>query len=79
MKKTNNYNHLIDTHKDYIKEDTEEKLPFEDRYENTITEAELEDIHPDLDKNFPSPKMNSGLMNVHHTYPEKFIDEPEDF
>ena len=42
-------------------------------------EEELDNIHPDVDNNFPSPTMNSGLMTVHNIYPENFIDEQEYF
>ena len=30
----------------------------------------MENIHPDLDQNFPLPTMNSGIMNVYHNDPE---------
>ena len=39
----------------------------------------IENIHPDLDHNFPSPKINSCLINVHHNDPGNLIDYPEDF
>ena len=52
---------------------------FEDVNENTIYEEELENIYTDLDHNFPSPTMNSGLMTVHHNDPDNFIDDPEYF
>ena len=44
-----------------------------------ITEEELENIHPDLDHNFPSTTADSGLMTVFHNDLEKFIDDPGDF
>ena len=44
-----------------------------------ITEEELEHIHPDLDKNFPSPIMNSDIMTIHQNEPENIIDDPEGF
>ena len=44
-----------------------------------ITEEELEHIHPDLNHNFLSPTMNSGLMIVYHNYPERFVADPDDF
>ena len=47
--------------------------------EKKITEEELENIHPDLNHNFPSTKINSGLMTAHHNDTEIFIDDLEDF
>ena len=41
----------------------------------TISEEELEYIHPDHNHNFPYPKMNSGLMTVNHNDPESYIDD----
>ena len=39
-----------------------------------MSEEELGDIHPYLEHSFPSPIINSGIMNVHHNYPNNFID-----
>ena len=44
-----------------------------------ISDKELEHIHPGLDKKFPSPTMNSGIMKIHHNDPEHVIDDPEDY
>ena len=43
---------------------------------NTITEQDLENIHPDLNLKFSSSTINSGLMTVHHNDTGKFIDDP---
>ena len=50
-----------------------------DKNDNFITEEELEHIHPDINQNFPYPKMNSGLITVHNNGPEIFIDDTEYF
>ena len=52
---------------------------YEDVNKNTLTEEELENIHPDLDNNFPPQTMNSGLITVNPNDPYTFIDDPEDF
>ena len=47
--------------------------------DTTITKEELEElenIHADLDHNFPSPTMKLGLMTVNRNEPEKFIEDP---
>ena len=44
-----------------------------------IAEEELKHIHPDLDKNFTYPTMNSCIMKINKNYPENIIDDPEDF
>ena len=51
----------------------------DDKNDGLIPDKELEHIHPDLDNNFSSPTMNSGIMTTHHNYPEHIIDDPEDF
>ena len=55
----------------------------EELYEYTkddlIAEEELENIHPDLDHNFPYPTMNSVIISIHHNDPENILDDPEDF
>ena len=50
---------------------------YDDTNDDLITEEELEHIHPDLDHNFPSPKMNSVIMTIHQNDPENIIDGPE--
>ena len=52
---------------------------YDKKNDDFITEEELEHIHPDLDNNFPSPKMNSGIMTIHQNNPENIIDDSEDF
>ena len=52
---------------------------YDETNDDLITEEELENIPLDLDKNFPSPTMNSGIMAVHQNGPENIIDDPEDF
>ena len=39
----------------------------------------MEKIEPDLGHNVPSPKMNSGIMDVHQNDPDKLIDNPDVF
>ena len=34
-----------------------------------ITEEEIKHVHPNLDKIFPSPAMNSGIMKIHQNDP----------
>ena len=52
-------NHLIDTHKQDMKNNEVEQDEFyEDTNYDLINEKELYHIHPDLDHNFPSPTMN---------------------
>ena len=72
MNNTHDYTHILDTHVEQKIEDSEENLWNEETNENTINEEELDNIHPDVDNNFPSPTMNSGLMTVHNIYPEKY-------
>ena len=52
---------------------------YDETNDDLITEEELEHIHPDLDHNFPSPTMNSGIISIQYNYPGKIIDDPEDF
>ena len=52
---------------------------YEDINDDLITEEELKNIHPDLNHNFPSPTMNSGIMSIHHNDPENIIDDTDDF
>ena len=52
---------------------------YDETNDDLITEEELEHIHPDLDHNFPSPTMNSGIMTINQNDPEKIIDGPKDF
>ena len=52
---------------------------YEDKYDYLITEEQLKHIHPDLNHNFPSPTMNSGIMSTFHNDPETIIDDAEDF
>ena len=70
---------LIDAHEEHNIEDAEEELLFEDTNKITITEEELEKIHPYLDHNFQSPTMNTGTITVHYNDPEKFIDNTKYF
>ena len=70
---------LIDAHEEHNIEDAEEELLFEDTNKITITEEELEKIHPYLDHNFKSPTMNTGTITVHYNDPEKFIDNTKYF
>ena len=56
-----------------------EQLLYEEKNDDLITEEELKKIHPDLNHNFTSPKMNSGVMSINHNYPENIIDDTEDF
>ena len=58
MDNTHDYTHLIDIHVEYNREDDKEEELFEDTNKNIITEEELENIHPNLHHNFPSPTMN---------------------
>ena len=59
MEHTHEDTHLIDTQEQDMENNEFEQ---DGLYENTnydlITEEELRHIHPDLDNNFPSPKMN---------------------
>ena len=75
MGNTHDYTHLLYKNLDHNRGEEFS----EDTNENTITEKELEKIHPDLDHNFPSPTMNSVLMNICNNYPENVIDDPEYF
>ena len=59
--------------------DVEQYELYEYTYDDFITEEELKDIHPELDHNFPSPTMNSGVVSIHQNDPENIIDDPEDF
>ena len=52
---------------------------YDDTNDELITDEELEHIHPDLNKHFPSPTMNSGIMTIHQNNPENIIYNPEDF
>ena len=64
----NNENNKIDPDELHYKTDYD-LIPYE----------ELDHIHPDHDKTFPSPTMKSGIMAIHHNDPEHIIDDPEDF
>ena len=44
-----------------------------------ITEEEFEQIKLDIDHNFSSPTMKSGLMDVYHNDTDNFIDDLDDF
>ena len=79
MYNENNSNRLVDAYEEHIREYSEEEGIIDDVNYNTIYEEELENIHPDLDYNFPSPTMNKVLMNIHHNDPDNFIDKPEYF
>ena len=79
MDNKNDENDHINAHEESIREDDEKEQLFEDINENKITEAELENIHLNINQNLPLLTMNSTLMNVHHNYPENFIDDPEEF
>ena len=59
--------------------DVEQDKLYEEIDDDLIIEEELEIIHPDLDHNFPYPKMNLFIMSIHHNDTEKIIDYPEDF
>ena len=80
MEHNHENNHLIDTQEQDMGNNGFKQDSFYDKtnYE-FITEGELENIHPDLDHNFPSPKMNSGIMKVNQNDPENIIDGPNYF
>ena len=46
---------------------------------NTITEAELENIHSDIDHKFSSATISWGIITLHHNYSENFIDNTKEF
>ena len=72
--------HLIDTQEQNMENNEVEKDElYDEKNDYLIPEKELEHIHPDLDNNFPSPTMNSGIMKIHQNDPEHIIDDPEDF
>ena len=64
--------------KDMENAEVEQEKLYEDTNYDLITEEELEYIYPDLNHNFPSPTMNSGIMSIHHNDPENIINYPED-
>ena len=66
MDNKNDENHHINAHEESIREDDEKEQLFEDINENKITEAELENIHLNINQNLPLPTMNSTLMTIHH-------------
>ena len=66
MDNKNDENDHINAHEESIREDDEKEQLFEDINENKITEAELENIHLNINQNLPLLTMNSTLMNVHH-------------
>ena len=72
--------HLIDTQEQGMENnDIEQEKLYEDRNDDLINEEELDHIHPDIYHNFPSSKMNSGIMLIFHNDPENIIYDPEDF
>ena len=42
---------------------------YQDKNGEFINEAELNNIHLDLNHNFPYPKMNSDIISIHHNDP----------
>ena len=58
--------------------EAELKKLYDETNDELILERELEHIKPNLDNNFPSPTMNSGIMTIHQNDPENIIDDPED-
>ena len=79
MNNNNGDNHRFDAREEKIREDAEEEEIFVGVNKKTISKEQLEKNHPDLDHNFQSPTINSGIMTVHHDYPDTFIGYPEDF
>ena len=53
---------LIHKKKDIENNDIEKEDFYEETNYDLITEEELENIHPDLNHNFPSPTMNSDII-----------------
>ena len=76
MENINADTHLVDTHKEHTREYHEEKEIFDDVNESTISEEKSENIHPYIENNLPSTKMNLGLMTLQHNHPDNFIDNP---
>ena len=62
-----------------VNNEVEKDELYYETHDEFITEEELEHIHPDIDNNLPSSKMNSGIMTIHHNDPENIIDDPEGF
>ena len=80
MENTHGDTNIIDTQEQYIEYlEAEQKEFSEDKNDNFITEEELEHIYPDINHNFPSSTMNSGIMIVYHNDPEHLIDDPKYF
>ena len=61
------------------KNEAEQDEFYEETNDDLITEEELKHIHPDIDHNFPSPTINSGIMLIHQNDPGNIIYDPEDF
>ena len=80
MEHNHENNHLIDTQEQDMGNNgfKQDSLYDKTNYELT-TEGELENIHLDLDHNFLSPKMSSGIMTINPNYPENIIDGPKYF
>ena len=65
MENTHENTHLIDTQeKDMKNTEVEIEELYEDTNDYFTTEEELGHIHPDLNHNFPYPKINSGIMSI---------------
>ena len=63
MENTHEITNLIDTkEQDMKKNEIKQDELYEETNDELITEEELEHIHPYLDKKFPSPTMNLGIM-----------------
>ena len=80
MEHNHENNHLIDTQEQEMVNNGVKQDSFYNKtnYE-LITEWELEHIRPDLDHNFSSPKMSSGIMTINQNDPENIIDGPKYF
>ena len=74
MENTHEYTHPIDTQEQETKDNEFEQDEFYQRKNYyLITEEEPKNIHPELYQKFSSPKMNSGIMSIHHNDPEKSL------
>ena len=61
----NESTHVVNENEEHIGKLNKEEGLFDYVVENTVTEEWLKQIHPYLDHNSPSPKINSGLMDVY--------------